>query len=110
MRFLQFAKNVGAAFTVAGRKFGKIVCSKTAAFLFGLLSSAAVFAQGEAPSADPAQVGNFISSTDGSVSFDPGALMQPIKDAVISSYQTWAILVIIIIVVGLMVWIFKKKG
>lgn len=48
-------------------------------------------------------------SADGTIAFTPMNVMEPITDGLLSAYSAWAIVVVIIIVVGLMMWIFKKK-
>lgn len=81
----------------------RFINKKTLAFFAGFLALGA-FAQEPLTTYSPVEKGE-----DGAITFTPTNIINPIVDGVVDSYAAWAVLVVIIIVVGLMVWIFKKK-
>ena len=92
---------------VASKVVNKIKNNKmmVAALSFGLLASSA-FAQ---ESTGTSTIEIVTKGSNGEISFSPEALFKPLVDAILSSYKYWAVIVLIFVVVGVMVWIFKKK-
>lgn len=96
-----------AKMTGAVKDAAHFVSSKSKALtIAGLvgLGTASAFAEG-ATTYSPVSK----DAASGSITFTPTNIINPIVDGVVSSYSAWAVLVVIIIVVGLMIWIFKKK-
>ena len=91
-----------ASKVVTNLKNNKLMVS---ALSFGLLASSA-FAE---TTTGTSTVEIVTKSADGGISFSPEALFKPLVDAILSSYKYWAVIVLIFVVVGVMVWIFKKK-
>lgn len=94
--------------TGAVKDAARFVSSKSKALtIAGLvaLGATSAFADGAATTYSPVSK----DAASGSITFTPTNIINPIVDGVVSSYSAWAVLVVIIIVVGLMIWIFKKK-
>jgi len=93
----------------AGRVVGvakNVITKGKAAFAFigAAILTVAVQAQEGGVSYTPIE-----KAADGTITFTPEKVMTPVVDGVMAAYGQWAILVVIFIVVGLMIWIFKKK-
>lgn len=89
-------------------KVVKVATSRTAAFI----AAGTAFFSGIAAHAQDADVATYEvvkKGTDGSIQFQPEKLVTPVVDGMISGYQAWAVIIIIIVVVGILVWIVKKK-
>lgn len=78
--------------------------NKTMLMIGALIAGASAFAEGNA--ADYAIVAK---DQSGAITFAPEKLVNPVVDGMIAGYQAWAVVVVIIVVVGLLVWIVKKK-
>lgn len=76
--------------------------NKTMLAIGAIMAGASAFADG----ADYAIVSK---SQAGEITFSPEKLVNPVVDGMIAGYQAWAVVVVIIVVVGLLVWIVKKK-
>lgn len=95
-------KSVGKVAGVAKNMISK---GKAAfAFAGAAILSVAVQAQEGGVSYTP-----IAKAADGTITFTPEKVMGPVTDGVMAAYGQYAILVVIFIVVGLMIWIFKKK-
>lgn len=92
---------------VASKVVNKIKNNKlmVATLSFGLLASSA-FAQESSAGGTTIEI---VKNDSGTISFQPEKLFQPLVDAILSCYKYWAVIVLIFVVVGFMVYIFKKK-
>lgn len=77
--------------------------NKTMLMIGALIAGASAFAEGGADYAIVAK------DQSGAITFAPEKLVNPVVDGMIAGYQAWAVVVVIIVVVGLLVWIVKKK-
>lgn len=83
-------------------KLAGVAKNKTLLAIGAIMAGASAFADG----ADYAIVSK---SQAGEITFSPEKLVNPVVDGMIAGYQAWAVVVVIIVVVGLLVWIVKKK-